>query len=346
MTHWVTLKPSGHRFEVPDGMSILQAGLNAGFSLPYSCRQGVCSSCRGAVRDGVLDFGEVHPAYLSEADRAKGFAHLCQAKPLGDLTIEIRELEGLAGIRVRTVPCRVSKIEHPAPDVTILGLRLPLNENMLFLAGQHIEFLLPDERRRSYSIASKASAEGVIALELHIRHTTGGYFTQEILAGLKERALMRFEGPLGSFHLRDDSDKPVIFVAAGTGFSPIQSICSTALERGVNQRRPMTLYWGGRTRQDLYRLELAQGWARDHANFTFIPVLSEPTPACAWSGRTGLVHEAVMADFEGLDAVQVYVCGAPVMVEAARRDFIEKRGLPAHGFFADSFLTAADRAAP
>jgi CDP-4-dehydro-6-deoxyglucose reductase len=342
MTYTVTLQPSGHSFEVAEGQKILRAGLDAGFSMPYSCRQGVCRTCRGIIRKGKVDYGEVLPNCLSDADKAQGYALLCQATPLSDLEVEVREVEGLEGILVRVVPCRVAKIARPAPDVAVLSLRLPMNENMMFLAGQYVDFLLKDGKRRSYSIASVPSVEGVTEIELHIRHTPGGTFTDHVFGALKEREVLRFEGPLGSFYLRQDSAKPIVMVASGTGFAPIKSMVESALGRGVIDRRPITLYWGCRTRRDLYMLEVAQAWR--HPNFRFVPVLSEPTAECEWTGRVGFVHRAVMEDFPDLSGHQVYACGAPVMVESARADFSAQCGLPPDEFYADSFLTEADRA--
>ena len=333
MSRKVTLQPSGHSFEVPDGQTVLRAGLDAGYSMPYSCRTGVCRTCRGTIQEGTVDYGMVHSTYLPDSDKAKGYALLCQAKPLSDLVIEVRELEGLAGIRTRTVPCRVAKIDRPAPDVAVLSLRLPMNENMLFLAGQYVDFLLTDGKRRSYSIASKPSSEGVTAIELHVRHTPGGLFTDHVFAAMKERDLLRFEGPLGTFYIRTDSDKPIVMVASGTGFAPIKAMCEAAFEQGINESRPMALYWGCRTRRDLYALERPMRWAAEQANFRFVPVLSDPTAECGWTGRTGFVHRAAMADLPDMAGVQVYACGTPVMVEAARTDFSAQCSLPAGGVF-------------
>ncbi len=340
MGHRVTLKPSAHSFEVPEGQSILQAGLDAGFMMPYSCRTGVCRTCRGTLLEGRVDYGAVHPTYLPDSDKAKGYALLCQAKPLSDVVVEVHELAGVAGIRPRKIPCRVEKIERPAPDVAILNLRLPMNENFRFLAGQYIDFLLKDGKRRSYSIANPPRPEGVTALELHVRHTPGGAFTDQVFSTLKVRDLLRFEGPLGTFFLREESDKPIVMVASGTGFAPIKAMCESALQRGL--KREMTLYWGCRAKRDLYMLDVPQGWKAD--NFRFVPVLSDPTPECQWIDRTGFVHRAVMRDFSDMSGVQVYACGAPVMVDAARRDFVAQCSLPAEEFFADSFLTEADKA--
>ncbi|HEY8580257.1 MAG TPA: FAD-binding oxidoreductase, partial [Beijerinckiaceae bacterium] len=215
---------------------------------------------------------------------------------------------------------------------------------MMFVAGQHIEFMLPDDVRRTYSIATKPSIDGVTALELHIRHVPGGHFTQTLLPKLKERDLMKFKGPLGTFALDTANDKPIVLVAGGTGFAPIKAMVEHAIERGLHRRRPIAFYWGARTREGLYQIATPQGWTQEHPEIRFTPVVSDPTPACEWSGRVGLVHAAVLDDLPDLSGHDVYVCGAPAMVEAARADFAAA-GLPDDAFHADAFLTRADAAA-
>ena len=332
MTHRVTLKPSGHSYEVDEGKTVLQAGLDAGYMLPYSCRAGVCRTCRGTVIEGKVDYGAVHDTYLPDSDKAKGYALLCQAKPLSDLTVEVHEVHG---VRPRIIPCRVERLDKPAPDVAVIGLRLPMNENFRFLAGQYIDILMKEGRRRSYSLATRPDPGGVTALEIHVRHTPGGAFTDHVFGKLKVRDLLRFEGPLGSFYLREESDKPIVMLASGTGFAPIRSICEYAAEKKIT--RPITLYWGGRLKRDLYQMDIAAAWP----NVKFVPVLSDEK----WEGRMGFVHRAVMEDFPDMSGVQVYACGAPIVVESARRDFTAQCGLPADEFYADSFLTEADKAA-
>jgi CDP-4-dehydro-6-deoxyglucose reductase len=333
MSHRVTLKPSGHDYEVREGQNVLQAGLDAGFMLPYSCRSGVCRTCRGTILEGKVDYGMVHATYLPDSDKAKGYVLLCQAKPLSDLVIEVREVQG---VRPRIIPCRVERLDKPAPDVAVIGLRLPMNENFRFLAGQYVDILLKDGKRRSYSLATRPDPGGVTALEIHVRHTPGGLFTDHVFSKLKLRDLLRFEGPLGSFYLREDSDKPIAMLASGTGFAPIKAICELAIEKKI--KRPITLYWGCRVKRDLYNLETASAW--HGGNFKFVPVLSDEK----WSGRTGFVHRAVMEDFPDMSGVQVYACGAPVVIESARRDFSAQCKLPPDEFYADSFLTEADKA--
>ncbi|UCV17847.1 CDP-6-deoxy-delta-3,4-glucoseen reductase [Ferribacterium limneticum] len=342
MAFQVTLKPSGHTFVVPDGKRVLEAGLKAGVFMPHNCKGGLCSTCKGRVLEGAVDFGNVLPKYLPDSEKATGHALLCQAKPLSDLVIELNELGGLEGVRTREVPCRVIKLERAAPDVVVMQLRLPMNENLRFAGGQHLEFILKDGQRRAYSIATAPSPEGVIGLELHVRHVPGGLFTDHVFSALKERDLLRFEGPLGTFFLREESPKPIILLAGGTGFAPIKSIVLSALNKKIS--RPMTLYWGGRKKADLYQFELAQKWAEENPHFKFVPVLSDASAACDWAGRTGFVHHAVMQDHPDLSGYQVYACGAPVMVDAAKNDFTKECRLLPDEFFADSFLTEADRA--
>ena len=338
MAHRVTLKPSGHSYEVAQDKTVLQAGLDAGYELPYSCREGVCRTCRGTIVEGRVDYGHVHPRYLSEADKAKGYALLCQAKPLGDVVVEVRELAGLHGIRPKILPCRVERLDKPAHDVAILGLKLPSSEKFRFVAGQYVDFLLKDGKRRSYSIANMPTDEGVGAIELHIRLTPGGLFTEQVFNKMKVRDLLRFEGPLGTFYLREESDKPIIMLASGTGFAPIKAMCEHMQAKGI--ARAVTLYWGCRVKADLYMLDLARSWQRP--GFSFVPVLSDEK----WDGRMGFVHRAVMEDFPDLSGYQVYACGVPIMVDSARRDFTAHCRLPEDEFYADSFTTQADLASP
>jgi len=338
----VTLQPSGHQFEVEEGESILAAALRQGFVLPYGCRNGACGSCKGKILSGSVDYGVYQTKALPEAEKREGKALFCQAKPLSDLVLEARTVGAVKDIPIKTLPCRVQKIERLAEDVIVLYLKLPANERLQFLAGQYIEFLLRDGSRRSFSMANAPHDDELI--QLHVRHVVGGQFTDHVFGKMKERDILRFEGPHGTFFLREDSTKPIVFVASGTGFAPIKSVIEHAFYKGVD--RPITLYWGGRRPRDLYMNELPAKWAAEHATFKYVPVISDALPEDHWSGRTGFVHRAVMQDLPDLSGYQVYACGVPVMVDAARRDFIAECGLPEEEFFADSFTTQADLAQP
>ena len=344
MSYQVTLKASGKQFTVNHDETLLDAALRQGINLPYGCKNGACGSCKGKIVEGQVSHGQHSEGALSKAEETAGSILFCCAQPQSDLLIEAREVQGAGDIAIRKIPCRVNVIERPSGDVAILKLQLPAAERFQFLAGQYLEFLLKDGQRRAYSIANAPDQEG--PLELHLRHLPGGLFTDFVFGvstpALKEKDILRFEGPLGSFFLREDSKKPIIFVAAGTGFAPIKSIIEQMRAKKI--QRPIHLYWGGRRPGDLYLDDLCKAWEKEMADFKYIPVISDALAEDAWQGRTGFVHQAAMADHPNMKDFQVYACGAPIMVSAARDDFSSKCHLPEEEFFADSFTSAADMA--
>jgi CDP-4-dehydro-6-deoxyglucose reductase len=338
MNFKVTLAPGNKSYECASGARLLDAGLGAGLNLPHSCRTGNCSSCRGRVVEGRVEHGAAHPAYLTDEMKADGFTFLCCAKPLTDVVIEVQELV-LHLTRPRTMPCRIKRVRRPAPDVAILDLRLPLNENLLFAAGQYIEFLLPDGVTRSYSIANAPSAEGVIDLELHVRHCPGGLFTDRVFNSLKVGEIMNIRGPLGTFYLREETQAPMILLATGTGIAPVASILAYIARKGI--QRQVSVYWGARTAVDLYDNEALRLLA-EQAGARYVPVLSRPPTH--WTGRTGHVQHAALHDHPDLRAFEVYACGSPAMVTAARQYLVAGGGLPDAAFISDAFITERERA--
>lgn len=340
MSFNVTLRPSGRQFQVDADETILAAALRQGVGLPYGCKNGACGSCKGLLVDGTVDQGAHSSSALGNDEKTRGHLLVCCAQATSDLDIQIREIAGAGDMPAKKLPCRVAELEKVADDVMIVKLQLPANERLQYLAGQFLEFILKDGKRRAYSIATPPHHEGPI--ELHIRHLPGGQFTDHVFTAMKARDILRFEGPLGSFFLREDTDKPIVLLASGTGFAPIKAIVEHAIHKQIT--RPITLYWGARKRADLYLEKLATEWSTALPNFTFVPVLSEPLDADGWTGRTGFVHHAVVADTPDLSGHQVYACGAPVMVESAIRDFTAHHGLPTDEFYADAFTSEADLA--
>src|SRR6266850_30364 len=340
MTHQVTIRNTGHRFPAQDGSSVLQSALDAGLVLPYGCRDGACGSCKGKLIEGRIDYGRYSEKALTPQEREQGYALFCQAKPLSDVVIEAREVRKAGDIQVRKLPARVQKLERAADDAMIVYLKLPANERLMFLPGQYIDILLKDGTRRSFSMANAPHDDEFV--QLHVRHVPGGAFTDHVFRTMKERDILRFEGPFGTFFLRDESDKPIVLVASGTGFAPIKALIEAAFKKDL--ARPMRLYWGARRAKDLYLNGLAERWVAGHTGFGYVPVISDALPEDGWRGRTGFVHRAVMEDLSDLSGHQVYACGVPIMVDSARRDFIQKCRLPENEFFADSFTTAADKA--
>ncbi|MEI7429210.1 MAG: CDP-6-deoxy-delta-3,4-glucoseen reductase [Betaproteobacteria bacterium] len=334
----ISVQPSQHEFQAEAGETILDAALRHGLMMPYGCRDGACGACRGKVIEGMVDHGKAQIYSLGESEREEGFALFCCASAQSDLVIESREVRSAVEIPVRTLPARVEKLTRVAPDVMLVELRLPPGERLQFFAGQYIDILLKEGRRRAFSLANAPHDDR--CLQLHVREIPGGVFTGHVFSAMKERDMLRLNGPHGSFFLREDSAKPILLVAGSTGFAPIKAIVEHALAECI--KRPMTIYWGGRRRSDLYLEELAAGWADKYANITFIPVLSESPESDGWQGRSGFVHEAAMEDFPDLSGHQVYVCGSPAMVAAARRDFVGKCSLPEIEFIADSFEFSND----
>jgi CDP-4-dehydro-6-deoxyglucose reductase len=340
MTFQITVQPSGHQFSCDEDETVLAAAMRAGVGLPYGCKNGACSSCKGKVISGSVTHKAHQARALTPEEEAAGMSLFCCATPHADLVIEAREVAGSGDYPVKKMPSRVSSIEKVAPDVVVISLQLPANETLQYRAGQYIEFLLRDGKRRSYSMAT-APDNGPITL--HIRHMPGGLFTDQVFSTMKERDILRFEGPLGTFFVREDTDKPMVLLASGTGFAPIKAIVEHLVQTG--SRRAMTLYWGGRRPQDLYMDALCREWAAKLPNFKYVPVVSNAEAEDNWSGRTGFVHQAVMADLPDMSAYQVYSCGAPIMVETAKADFVAKCALPEEEFYADAFTTEADLAA-
>ncbi|WP_426054603.1 CDP-6-deoxy-delta-3,4-glucoseen reductase [Janthinobacterium sp. PSPC2-1] len=340
MTFQITVQPSGHQFSCEADETVLSAAIRAGVGLPYSCKSGACSSCKGKIVSGNVQHKPYQARSLTEEEAAAGYSLLCCAVPQGDLVVQAREVAGSSDYPIKKMPSRVTTIEKVAPDVVVLTLQLPASERLHYRAGQYIEIMLRDNKRRSYSMASAPVDGGPVSL--HIRHMPGGLFTDQVFGSMKERDILRFEGPMGTFFLREDSDKPVVLLASGTGFAPLKAI----VEHMINEQspRPITLYWGARRPHDLYMDALCRQWAADLPQFTYVPVVSEALPEDAWSGRTGFVHQAVMADLPDMSAYQVYACGAPIVVESANRDFVQLCQLPADEFYADAFTTEADLA--
>ncbi len=338
MTFQVLVNPSGRQFSCDAGESILAAAIRAGVGLPYGCKNGACGSCKGKLVSGQAELGTHQERALSAAEREAGQTLFCCAMPQSDVVIEAREVLGVGDFPIKKLPSRVAKLERVTDDVMILSLQLPATERMQFKAGQYIEFLLKDGKRRAYSMATAPHSDELLAL--HIRHMPGGLFTDQVFGTLKEKDILRFEGPLGTFFLREDSQKPIVMLASGTGFAPIKAM----IDHWAHQQstRPVTLYWGGRRPADLYMNELCEEWAKTLPNFSYIPVISDALPEDNWTGRTGFVHKAVMQDLQNLSDYQVYACGAPLMVEAAQRDFVAECQLPNEEFFADSFTSEAD----
>jgi len=335
----VLVQPSGRAFSVDASESLLAGGIRQGVGLPYGCKDGACGSCKCKKISGTVVHGNHQDKALSAAEEAAGMVLTCCATATSDLVLESRQVSLEGSLPVRKMPARISSMQRKSPDVIQLQLQLPATESFQYRAGQYIDVLLRDGARRSYSMAN-APHTGP-SLDLHIRHMPGGRFTDLVFGSMKERDIVRIEGPMGSFFLREDSNKPLVLLASGTGFAPIKALIEHMQERQIT--RPATLFWGGRRPHDLYMDDWVRAQCAVMPHLSYVPVVSDALPEDKWQGRTGFVHQAVLEDIPDLSGFQVYACGAPVVVESAQRDFSDLAGLDEAEFFADSFTSEADK---
>ena len=345
MSFTITVQPSGRSFEADPGETLLAAGIRQGIGLPYGCKDGACGSCKCRKLSGTVTLGPHQTKALSPEEEAQGYVLTCCGTATSDVVLESRQVTHAGAFPIKKMPARVAQLEQLSPDVMRVKLQLPANDVIQYHAGQYVEFILRDGARRSYSMANAPHTlieGGAPIVDLHIRHMPGGKFTDHVFSAMKEKEILRIEGPYGSFHLRDDSPKPIVLLASGTGFAPIKAIIEHMQFMGIT--RDTVLYWGGRRPQDLY----LDGWVKaqlaDMPHLKYVPVVSDALPEDQWQGRTGFVHRAVLEDLPDLSGHQVYACGAPVVVDSARKDYVEKAGLPEEEFYADAFTTEADKA--
>ena len=341
MTFTITVQPSGRAFQAQTTETLLAAGIRQGIGLPYGCKDGACGSCKCKLVSGSVSHGPHQAKALSEAEEAAGYVLTCCGTAHSDVVLESRQVTEAGAFPIKKMPVRVSGLERASHDVIVLRLQLPAADAFQYHAGQYVEFLLRDGDRRSYSMANAPHTQAAgPQMELHIRHMPGGKFTDQVFGTMKEKDILRIEGPYGSFFLREDSDKPIVLLASGTGFAPVKAILEHMAHTG--NTRPVTLYWGGRRPADLYQAAWIEAQLGVMPLLRYVPVVSDALPEDGWTGRTGFVHSAVLQDIADLSGHEVYACGAPIVVESARREYLAA-GLPEEAFFADSFTSAKDK---
>ncbi len=328
---------SGTTFTVNEGESVLNAALRQGVMLPYSCKNGTCGSCKGKLESGEVHYPFHPPLALSREEIGEGSALLCQAEPTEDLVIRAREIEAVRDIHIRKMPARVIEKTLLAPDVMLLKIKLPDAQRLQFLAGQYLEILLPDGKRRAFSIASPPQSEDII--ELHIRHVEGGGFTGWVFDQLNVRDILRLEAPLGTFFVRNDTTRPMIMMGGGTGFAPLKSMIEDLLAH--HDKRPLHLFWGVRSQAELYMLDEAQQWAAENEHLQFSSALLEPGDEDITDSFNGFVHEAVLAQYADLADFDIYMSGPPAMIDTGRAAFLA-HGAEHRRIFFDSFEFGLD----
>jgi CDP-4-dehydro-6-deoxyglucose reductase len=342
MSFNVTVQPSGRSFIAETDEALLAAAIRQGIGLPYGCKDGACGSCKCKKLEGSITQGPHQLKALSLEEAEAGFILTCCATAHSDIVIESRQVTDESAFPIKKMPTRVASLAKASHDVMVVRLQLPAADVFKYHAGQYVEFMLRDGDRRAYSMANAPHTQAETPqVELHIRHMPGGKFTDHVFGPMKEKEILRVEGPFGSFYLREDSTKPMVLLASGTGFAPIKAIIEHMQFKGIT--RPAVLYWGGRRPADLYMNDWVKGKVAEMPNLSYIPVVSDALTEDEWTGRTGFVHNAVLQDIADLSEHQVYACGAPIVVDSAQAAYTAA-GLPEDEFYADSFVTEKDKA--
>ena len=342
MSFNITVQPSGRTFIAQADEALLAAAIRQGIGLPYGCKDGACGSCKCKKLEGTITQGAHQLKALSLEEAEQGFILSCCAVAHSDVVLESRQVTDESAFPVKKMPVRVSSLAKASHDVMVMRLQLPASDVFKYHAGQYVEFLLRDGDRRAYSMATAPHLQlENPGAELHVRHMPGGKFTDHVFGVMKEKDILRIEGPFGSFYLREDSAKPMVLLASGTGFAPIKAIIEHLQFKNIT--RPAVLYWGGRRPADLYMHDWVLAKVAEMPHLRYVPVVSDALPEDAWTGRTGFVHQAVLRDIADLSGHQVYACGAPIVVDSAQTAYVAA-GLPEGEFYADSFVTEKDKA--
>ena len=337
MSYRILVPSSGHEFTIEENETVLEAALRQGIGLPYGCRNGACGKCAGDLISGEIEYEEGALKAVAKDLCNEGKALFCQARACSDLEIKVTEITESQEIEIKTLPCRVESMQLLTHDIMKIELKLPENERLQFLAGQYLEFILKDGKRRAFSIANAPHDDNLI--ELHIRHVPDGQFGDFVFEGMKEKTLLKIEGPLGSYYLREQSNRPIILVGGGTGFAPLKGMLEHAFKIGFD--RPIHLFCGVRAMRDLYMDEMVKQWLTQHKNLKYTAVLSQPEKTDDWQGKTGHVAEAVVEEYSDLSGYDVYLSGPPAMVKSGM-DAFYAIGLPETQIYSDSFEYSDD----
>ena len=343
----ISVAPSGRSFQSQGDETILAAAIRSGVGLPYGCKDGACGSCKCKKISGEVTHHPYQEKALSEAELAAGMVLACRAVPQSDLVLESRQVTAAGAFPVRKMPARVMGLARLADDVMQITLQLPTNAPLQYHAGQYIDFLLADGQRRSYSMATAPQDidPAQPRVDLHVRHMPGGKFTDHVFDGMKEKEILRIEGPFGSFHLREeDGQGPLIFLASGTGFAPIKAMLEHMAHTG--SQRHAVLYWGARRPADVYMHDWITDYCARHPQVRYVPVISDALPEDGWTGLSGLALDVMLQENPDMRDAQLYACGAPAMVDAAKERAIASHQLDPDNFFADAFTSLKDKADP
>jgi CDP-4-dehydro-6-deoxyglucose reductase len=307
--------------------TIFEAAKKSNIVLEHSCLSSRCRSCVVKVLSGET-INKEEELVLTEEDKSENFVLSCNAKPLSDLELDIEDLGEIILFEKKIIPSNISVIEKLSDDVLKVVLRLPPNSNFNFNSGQYVN-IIKGNLTRSYSIANPSDHKN--QLEFFIKSYENGLMSAYFFKEARIHDLLRLEGPIGTFFLRESSLKNIVFLATGTGVAPVKSILEE-LEKSHEQYQNKNLWVlvGARYQEDLFWNPFFK-----NLNIKYIPVLSRPEND--WNGAKGYVQDIVLKQQIDLENTQVYACGSNDMISSAKELFF-KNNLKENNFFSDAFV--------
>ena len=343
--HKVYFDPIDIEIEADEDENLLEESFRQGIMLMHGCKEGQCSACKQFLLEGDLEMDRYSTFALNEYEAEEGYVLLCRAHAYSDLEIELLHFDEhmlQSGVPIQTVQADVVEIALLTHDIRRVVLKLVDPPEMTWITGQYVEIGIPGtDETRSYSIANVGTAvpaaRGDI-LEFMIRLYPGGRFSTLLLEGdLKVGDRLEVAGPYGTFTLRENSDRDMIFIGGGAGMAPLWALLSYMDAQGID--RKVTYYYGARTRKDLFYLDELREMSGRLPGLRFVPALSEPGPEDEWDGETGLITDVVDRLEGDLTGVEAYLCGPPPMIDAAI-PLLERKGVSSNDLFYDKFTTS------
>ena len=333
----VVVKNRGEPLQVEMGRTILETALAAGVDYPHGCRTGNCGACKSVLHSGNVEMSPFSEFALSSEEQDRGLILACRSVPWSDCVVSPVDSDEAVTHASRHLTCTVVDITQATHDIRIIRLEICSGGPYDFSPGQYAQLIFDGLPSRDFSMASQPGQDIV---EFHIRLVPGGAVSPYITEILRVGHKVVLNGPHGTAYFRPSHTGPIIAAAGGSGLAPIKSIIDSALAKGA--RQDIHLYFGVRDERDLYMEDYFEMISSEYTNFTFVPVLSEPSGIT--KRRTGYIAEALEQDFVDLDGFKIYLAGPPMMVETAVASVISM-GIHQHNIHADAFYTEAEKAA-
>jgi CDP-4-dehydro-6-deoxyglucose reductase len=320
---------NGKSFNCDSNTTVFEAAKNNGIILEHSCLTARCRSCAVQVESGTTN-DKYDDLVLSAEEKSSNWILTCNTMPTSDLVLDIEDLGDIKVFDKKIIPAKIQAINKLNDTVIEVSLRLPPNSNFGYNSGQYVN-ITKGSIKRSYSVANAYSESGL--LTFLIKKYENGQMSNYWFEEAKENDLLRIEGPIGSFFLRESEVENIIFLATGTGVAPVKAILESITESPNKlSNKKIWIIFGARNESDIF---WQPNELNEVSNLNYIPVLSRASED--WKGEKGYVQDILIKQNIPLENAQVYACGSNNMIESAKKVLIEN-GLNKKNFFSDAFV--------